>query len=246
MTRYFPELICLAVLFSGVVKLPHAQIATRETARKVDTYNDKIPSGEAEQWHLEDQVKTLTDNPETRLCIIAYGGQDDAPGKAGRFALRAKHYLVSMRGIDTERVVTITGGHRKEFQVELWIVPKGVALPKPAPTIQPSDDLGDNLLFDEFEIDCEGWKCGQEDDAAHLDGFAAFLKRDPKSQACIIAYAQSGDDRDGQKWNEAGRGLKIARAQKRYLVNKYGITPSRLTIVDGGYSWRGVALWIMR
>jgi hypothetical protein len=224
----------------------HAQEAKSQLARKVDSYNDKIQSGEAEQWHLEDFVKELAKEPNAKAFIVAYGGQEDSPGKARRYATRARNYMVEARGIDPTRIVTIDGGRREDFIVELWLAPNGSRPPEPTPTVTVEDDLGDNLLFDRFGVGCEGFSCGYEDEVAHLDGFAAALKKEPESWGCIVAYAQSGDDRDGMEWDAPGTARKIALSQRNYLIKKRGLAPKKLTAVDGGYSWRGVELWVIR
>lgn len=214
--------------------------------RKVDSYNDKIRSGEAEQWHLEDFREKLLKEPSAKAYIIAYGGREDGPGKAQRYAMRAENYLVEARGVEPARIVAINGGRREEFIVELWLVPGGARPPQPEPTATVEDDRGDNQLFDKFSVDCENFGCGYEDEAAQLDGFAAALKKESGSWGCVIAYAQSGDDRVGVSWDLPGRALKIARSQKNYLLKKHNFAPSKITAVDGGYSGRIVELWIMR
>lgn len=224
----------------------HAQEAKGQLSRKVDSYNDKIQSGEAEQWHLEDFLKELAKEPNAKAFIIAYGGREDNPGKARRYATRARNYLVEARGIDPARIVTIDGGRREDFIVELWLVPNGSRPPEPTPTVTVEDDLGDNLLLDRFEVGCEGFSCRYEDETAHLDGFAAALEKEPESWGCIVAYAQSGDDRDGMEWDAPGTARKIAQSQRNYLIKKRGFAPKKLTAVDGGYSWRSVELWLMR
>ena len=230
----------------SVVVSSLAQQTASQGARKIDSYNDKIKSGEAEQWHLEDFLKELAKEPTSKAYVIAYGGREDNPGKANRFALRAKAYMVEARGIDPLRIITVDGGRKEDFVVELWIVPNGSPPPIPTPTLTPKDDLGDNLLFDGFEIGCEGFSCGYENDAAHLDAFAAALKKEPGSCCCIVAYSQSGDDRMGGDWDVPGSALKTARNQKNYLIKKHRFASTKLTAIDGGYSWRGVELWLMR
>jgi hypothetical protein len=229
---------CLHPVFS--------QVGEGLKPRKVDTYNDQIRGGEAERSQLLEFLEELAKEPTAKAYIIAYGGRKDKPGKALRYALRAKNYLVESRGVHPAQIVAIDGGRREDFVVELWIVPNGAKPPEPAPTITVKDDPGDNLLYDSFEVDCEGYWCAFENDAAHLDGFAAALKKEPGSWACIIAYAQSGDDRAGQEWDPPGRAKEIAESQKKYLIKRHGLAPSRLSAVDGGYSARIVELWIMR
>ena len=241
----------LLILFVGLLLcsllLPiYAQEAEGKEPRKVDSYDDKIRSGEAEQWHLEDFLRALAKEPDAKAYIIAYGGREESPGKARRYAARAKNYMVEARGVDPTRIVTIDGGRRDEFIVELWLVPNSARPPRPEPTVTVEDVLGDNLLYDSFGVGCEDFGCGYENEAAHLDGFAAALKKEPKSWGCIIAYAQSGDDRTGESWDPPGTALKIARSQKNYLLKKQGFASTKITVVDGGYSGRIVELWIMR
>lgn len=240
------QLLSAGLLLFGFLPPIYSQEAESLKPRKVDSYNDKIRSGEAEQWHLEDFCKELLKEPDAKAYIIAYGGRGDTPGKAQRYALRAKNYLVEARGIDPARIVSIDGGRREEFIVELWLVPGGVRPPQPEPTMTVEDDLGDNLLYDAFAIDCENFGCGYENEVAQIDGFAASLKKEPKSWGCIIAYAQSGDDRVGINWDLPGTALKIARSQKNYLLKKHRFAASKITAVDGGYSGRIVELWVMR
>ncbi|HST51145.1 MAG TPA: hypothetical protein VLJ61_10860, partial [Pyrinomonadaceae bacterium] len=52
---------------------------------------------------------------------------------------RAKDYLVTTRGIDASRVVTVDGGYKEDLTVELWVVPSGAAPPTASPTVQPSE-----------------------------------------------------------------------------------------------------------
>jgi hypothetical protein len=224
----------------------YAQGSESRTPQKVGSYNDKIQSSEAEQWHLEDFREKLLKEPNKKAYIIAYGGREDNPGKARRYAFRAKNWLVESRGIDPKRIVVTDGGRREEFIVELWLVPNGAQPPTPAPTVNQPDDLGDNLLYDEFDIGYDNFGNRAEDVAARLDGFAAALKKEPNSWGCIIVYAQSGDDRTGMDWDAPGEALKIAQSQKNYLIKKHGFAPSKLTTVDGGYSGRVVKLWIVR
>jgi hypothetical protein len=235
------KLLLSFALLTAVVVMSNAQ-----TARLVDSYDDKIPGGEKEQWHLEDFMKLLVAEPNTWAYIIAYCGRDDPPGKAQRYALRAKHYLVELRGVEPKRILTVDGGRRENFTVELWLVPNTAPPPVPKPTITVSDDAGDNLLYDSFGVGYENFGSGNEDDAAKLDGFALALRKEPKSWGCIVAYAMAGNDQMGMEWDAPGTGLKIARAHKRYLTSKQDISSAKVSVIDGGYGDRVVGLWIMR
>jgi hypothetical protein len=239
------RIFLITLLLIGLAETSHPQEPGNQSSRKVDSYNDQIRSSEAEQWHLEDFRELLLKEPNAKAYIIAYGGREDPPGKARRFAFRAKNWLVNWRGITAQRIVPLDGGRREDFVVELWLVPSGAIPPKPTPTVELTDDLGDNVLFDHFDIDYDNFGVRTEDLPIRLEGFAEALKKEPGSRGCVIAYAQSGDDRDGTFWDSPGTALKTAKEHKNYLV-KHGIGASRLSAVDGGYSERVVELWIVR
>jgi len=211
----------------------------------VDSYDDKIPSSEAEMWRLEDFREKLLKQPDAKAYIIAYVGSEDPPGKANRYALRAKRWLVEWRGMDPARIVAVDGGRRKEFIVELWIAPHDTAPPVPKPDVEVQTDRTDNLLYDEFDIDYDNFAVRTEDDAVRLEQFAAALKKEPQSWGCVVAYAQVGDDHTGIEWDPPGAALRLAREQKRYL-SRQGLPGSKVRVVDGGYAGRFVELWIMR
>lgn len=234
------------LLLASLLVTSYAQEPDSQMPRKVDSYNDKIQGSEAEQWQLEDFREKLLKAPNTKAYIIAYGGRADNSGKARRYALRARNWLVEWRGIEAKRIVAIDGGRREEFTVDLWLVPDNARPPVPTPTVNVQDDLEDNLLYDEFDVGYDNFGNRAEDAVARLEGFAAALKKEPNSWGCVIAYAQSGDDRVGVDWDSPGTALRLAKSQRNYLIRKSQIAPERLTAVDGGYSGRVVELWIMR
>ena len=238
-------LLSVFLLFAGGIAGATVQQTSTEP-RRIHSYNDQIRSGEAEQWQLEDFLRALTAEPDSKAYIIAYGGREDPPGKPQRYAARAKNYLVETRGLNPQRIITVAGGRRVEFVVELWLVPKNAKPPEPTPAITVDDDLGDNLLYDSFGFGYENFASQTENNSAWLDGFATALEREPGSWGCIVVYAMAGDDRVGIDWDRPGTALKIARERKAYLVQQHHLPASRVSIVDGGYAGRIVELWIMR
>lgn len=240
-------LISVCLLLAASFGHTAFQQQSSPVARKLTSYDDKIGSSEAEQWLLEDLVlPELMRDPQSKAYIIGYSAPEDAPGKARRYAARAKNYLISRGGFDPQRIIPVEGGRRKEFGVEVWLVPKDAKPPEPSPNITVPDDLGDNLLYDDFYIGEDSFAGYTEDGHVRLDGFAAALKKEPNSWGCIVAYAQAGNDREGMAWDEPGVALKMAREQKTYLARTLRIPSSKLSVIDGGYAYRKVELWIMR
>ena len=207
-TFTLPFITGIYLIWGSVVA---AQSVGTQTARKLDVYDDKIGSSEAEQARLDNFHVSLNEEPNARAYIIAYGSKEDPPGKARRFALRARNYLVMSRGIVPSRIVAVVGGRRTEFAVELWLVPEGAIPPSPTPTETEKDDPGDNLLFDSYGTGYDNFGNKTEDDDARLGGFAAALKKEPRSWGCVVAYAQTGDDQMGMEWDAPGTALALAR-----------------------------------
>ena len=239
---------CGCLWVAGVLAAPPRtqEDAQSSGARKVMTYDDKVGGSEAEQWHLEDFRALLLKEPNSQAFIFAYNGREDNPGKARRFALRAKRYMVEVRDIIPQRIVTVEGGRRAEFVVELWLVPPGAKAPEPAVTITEQTDLDDNLLYDSYSPGYDNF-AKYEGLEARLDGFALALKKERAAWACVITYAQNGDDKMGMEWDSPQTAQKTSQGVKNYLVRKHGLNPARISAVDGGYSeGRTVELWIMR
>ena|SRR6185503_5272247 len=213
-------------------------------ARKLDSYNE-IQHSEGEMWHIEDfLMPALSGDPESRVYIIAYGGRATEPGKARRYAVRAKNWLVNYRGIDPRRIVALDGGRREDFVVELWLVPKDAKPPEPSPTITVPDNLSGNILFDTFDFGYDNFALRAEDGPARLDGFAAALKKEPNSWGCIVAYASAGVA--GFERDPPGTALKVAREQRDFLITNHQLPVSRLLVIDGGFGGHTVNLWLMR
>ena len=81
-----------------------------------------------EQARLDNFAVELLNNPASKGAIIAYG---NCEGEGRDHAAATKDYLVSRRGLESARIVSIDGGCREQRGVELWLVPRGAALPEP-------------------------------------------------------------------------------------------------------------------
>jgi hypothetical protein len=110
---------------------------THPTSRKVDEYgNIKFND---EKARLDNYAIELQNDPTAQGYLVCYGGRTGRTGEAQRRCDRAKNYLVSTRGIDASRIVTVDGGYREELTVELWVVPSGATPPPNSPTVDPSE-----------------------------------------------------------------------------------------------------------
>jgi hypothetical protein len=219
--------------------------ASDQSARMVDEYGDLIQDDEGAR--LDAFENELKKESNSKGYIIAYGGSDDSPGKARRYALRARAYLIQARAIAASRIAAVDGGRREALTVELWIVPAGARAPVPTPTITG----GQRTSHEAHKYDGYSYGYGEswnryEDLSIRLDGFATALQIDPGARGYIIAYAQNGDDRIGIECDPAGKARKIARTEKMYLIQKWHFDPTRIVALDGGYSpIRTVELWII-
>lgn len=109
---------------------------------KFDEFGN-VQSGDMKA-RLDNYAVSLAATPEMQAYIIFYGGRryDGRLGRrdeADRLAVRLRDYLVKTRAIAPERIQMINGGFREEWTAELWLSPRGAALPTPTPTIQPGE-----------------------------------------------------------------------------------------------------------
>ena len=81
----------------------------------------------------ESFAEALRRDPGLRGCVIGYGSRRGGRAAGRRIASRAKLTIARSHAVDVGRVFAIGGGGRGHKMVELWLVPPGAALPRPAP-----------------------------------------------------------------------------------------------------------------
>jgi hypothetical protein len=113
------------------------QVAAPTVPRKFDEYG-KIARND-EKARLDNFAIELQNNPSSQGYIITYGGRVGPNGEAQTRADFAKNYLVSTRGIDAGRLVTVDGGYKETAWTELWIVPSGANPPSATPSVDASE-----------------------------------------------------------------------------------------------------------
>ncbi len=92
-----------------------------------------------EKARLSNFAIQLRNEPGAQGYIIVYAGRDDNAGTAQARAGQAKSYLIKEQELESGRIVTVDGGVREKFEVELWVVPAGAIPPTPRPTVPPSE-----------------------------------------------------------------------------------------------------------
>lgn len=86
---------------------------------------------------LDNFAIELQNEPSAQGYIIVYNGaRHTRRNYAQELADKSKDYLISTRGIDASRIVTVDGGRRKELSTELWVVPSGAVPPTATPTVE--------------------------------------------------------------------------------------------------------------
>lgn len=103
-------------------------------ARRVSKFDRINPS--EEEIQIPSLAKELVDDPTARSYIIVYGKSRFDDGIKKRLA-RMKELLIRKYKIFSERIITIDGGLREDFSVELWIIPPGAE----PPLVPPNPEL---------------------------------------------------------------------------------------------------------
>ena len=82
-----------------------------------------------EKARLDNFAIRLLREPKMKGYIIIYSDQGMLSSEAQARAKRAKDYLVRARGLDAVRIVTVDGGRRERFEVELYALPSSISPP---------------------------------------------------------------------------------------------------------------------
>lgn len=257
-----PITLIVAALLSLICAEGHPFIAQagNQSARLIDEYGDI--NYEDEIARLDNFAVQLQNEPNAKAHIIIYRSRRDLPGLNHRHGFMVKHYLVDSRGIAPERIVIVEGGIRSCMSVELWLMPAGAALPPLKWTYTYSHiDITDTFKYDghgyslPHDINAYGELNFSNKGIAPelLAGYAEALKKKPDARAFIIAYEQYCKDcwyeEDGRPKvlrDSRSTARRMLKDEKGILMNRYGISPSRIVTVNGGYRrYRAVELWIV-
>lgn len=111
-------IVVLCFLFLAASSL-FAQSGQSEAARKYDEFIEY--NCEDMMARLDNYAMALQLEPNLQAYIVSYGGSHGQL-EARVWAVAAQKYLVSNRGIESKRVVTLYGGNRKLRAIELWLL----------------------------------------------------------------------------------------------------------------------------
>lgn len=233
-----------------------------QAARKFDEFGDVQYSDLIAR--LDNFAIQLQNEPATKGFILVYRTRRDLPGLNNRIAFRSKDYLVNSRGVSGTSIVTVDGGEADCQIQELWIVPPGTApTPRGDAYQRYFMDADSPRKIDEYGFEAPrrsspaGSWSGDERAGEYLETFATQLRKEPRSTACIIVYAQY-NPRPGLidhgnyepvrdvRFDPPGTARKRLDTEKRRLIRVYGVRASRIRTINGGYRKRRmVELWIV-
>lgn len=206
-------------------------------ARKVDEFGDILASDLIAR--LDNLAIEVQNDPTARAFLIVYRTRRDLPGLSNRYAHRMKSYLIQSRGITPDRVITVDGGEASCLTQELWIVEPGGA-PQPRPDAYHNSYLPSVYKFDEHHFgDSYGdYSYWQEYPLAALEAFGQELQKHLRANGYLVAYQ-----------GKHGKGPRVAqtmlRRERGFLIREFGIKPSRIKTIVGGYrEWGTMELWI--
>ncbi|HLL74082.1 MAG TPA: hypothetical protein VK421_02200 [Pyrinomonadaceae bacterium] len=250
--RPFAALLCvlcaLCLLCSRHAAAQDDSRPAGDGAMKFDEYGN-LPHCDLTA-RLDNLANLLQENPNAAGYIVTYDAAKGRPGFAKYAAEWQMDYLVNSRGVAPERIVAFGAGRYQgeELKTELWVVPPGAKAPAEAAPPDAEPPFSGRYATSVMQYDTNF------DDAEEMPtfnsmsvvrrAFAGLLRKQPKSKAYLVAYA------DAQ--STPGTWRRLATIDKLRL-EELGVEPSRLEIVNGGtlkkkreYEMAGeVELWIV-
>jgi hypothetical protein len=253
MKKAFGNLLIIFAFFA----LPY--FAQTNEAKKINEFNQSYYAEAI--GRMDVLAMTLAEQPNAKAYIIVYSGDKDNPGSSYRYANRLKNYLKRVHRIDEKRVIAIGGGQLENQMTELWIVPEGAN--PPAQTVFFSRNqisASEPTMFDRYVVklpregEWDVWDGSHENEPTRLTRVAEVLRQRKDLRLYIVARSQAvyNYQRTGRKLPDGrqkhiairsrklsdpvGFDLKLASAEKRYLIKELGIEPTRIEAIGNGYN----------
>lgn len=196
-------------------------------------------------------AEVLRLQPALVAYVVAYNGEDAAPGAWRRVAERDAGNLKERYALDAARVKVLYGGDRKETTVRLWALPKDAPPPVSADRKERRPRKGVKVVeSDSYSLKYE------EGERETFRGFAEVLKADEQLNLCLVVWPDvpteatfdpdfpadpdEPPDVDLVKLVESWR----ARLAKEYRVGEHRVT---VLVVQPREDWEGgrVEAWVV-
>lgn len=116
------RLVIVILCLLATASVSFAQSGQVEPARKLDEFSGT--QCEDLMARLDNYAIALQVEPKLQAYVVSYGGKQGQL-EAQIWAVAAKKYLTSNRGIEAKRIVTLYGGRRKLRAMELWLLQEG-------------------------------------------------------------------------------------------------------------------------
>jgi hypothetical protein len=175
----------------------------------------------------------LTLQPKTLAYVVAYNGEEAAPGAWRRVAESDADDLRERYGIDAARVKVLFGGYMKETKVRLWVTPPDAPPPVKGDKKERRPETAAQIgTYDRYYLKYE------ENERRVFRGFAEVLKADEQLNVCFVvrpepASAEEFDPdipRDPEEPPDIDF-LQLVDKWKARLSKEYGIGEHRIVIL---------------
>lgn len=192
---------------------------------------------EFRQMVMDGYFTQLNNDPSAAGYIFTFG----SPRTVAKLERQMRANL-KWRKYDESRITFINGGGRsKKATIEFWVVPAGAEIPKPEPPVEDAADFDttedktetnpkEPYIFS-AEYD-DGGACIDENMELDLDGYAKFLKENPKTRGNIMIMMMTKTE------------FRQKEAEILKFLTKKGIARKRLRTFHQK-TFGGVELWIL-
>lgn len=110
------------------------EVKMKPVPRKISEYNESAKASDEESV-LDTAIEELQNFPDNRLYLISYRSSKTKAGATEPMLQRAVTYM-NKKGVSSDRIDRIYGDRKDPPAIEIWFIPPGAPMPKPAPVVK--------------------------------------------------------------------------------------------------------------
>lgn len=240
-------------------------ITFSQTAKDEPVLVNEFTPLSTDDWmaQTDSAIIAIYDKPNLRITVQINGGTADYYSTAYDQGSLIAGYWTKNRGISSDRFnIIFCNVNKEDFRIKLFVHSRNYRFPECPKNSQTPKNT---VLFERVRLTFDKKRfmpieqgfvdvSGTEGDYSKfaITALADFLKKSPASKVIILGYLSAGNEStensktDIRKIDKKFQLPKILIPAKKLLL-QYGVKPSQIRLIDGGYMnyWKELQFWFV-